>query len=386
MSTTNSSQRVKSAALTSNLASSCYEATLKATTRYGAMTATLFEIFFSIYYWFAGFPIQVVWLNVVATVITVLGWLILGMTRFHRAASHLILFGVYVSLVGPGLYTGGIEATSMVWLVFIPVVATIMAGRQATMVWGIVSLTTAVGIFVLNQIFMIDLTIRPPQSTDRIVDLVSVILVMITAAWLNETTKVRSISQLEATQVKLMELATIDPLTQANNRRYFMEQAHQKDRKISHDSILLFDLDHFKTINDSYSHEIGDRILQEVCLLCKAQLRETDILARFGGEKFVILLPNTDLRKAKQIAQRLCEETANTPVITSQNEIRVTVSMGAASRTPMNQVRFETLLSQADQAMYQAKHFGRNRVFVWQLDADLNDYLRTSRARTEITE
>jgi diguanylate cyclase (GGDEF)-like protein len=342
-----------------------YEQTLETTTRIGAICSAAFETFFSLYYWLSGFPPQVVWLNIGATLISLAGGAVLVLTRRRKPAAHLVVLGIYISVLGPALYTGGVNATSLVWCVFIPVVATIMAGRQATYLWGIVCVASVLGMYLLNHVFMIDLTVRPPQGLDHLVDIAGVIIAVMAAAWGNETVKLRAIIDLEAAQAQLMQLAAVDPLTQTYNRRYFMEHALRKIQQSEQNSLLLMDIDHFKDINDTYRHDTGDRVLQEVCWRCKSNLRDEDLLARFGGEEFVILLPNTGLPEARQIAERLCTQIAENPIHVSPYNIQVSVSIGVACLTDLNQVKFETLLRQADRAMYQAKHHGRNRIFVW---------------------
>lgn len=126
--------------------------------------------------------------------------------------------------------------------------------------------------------------------------------------------------------------------------------------------MLMLDLDHFKTINDQYGHSVGDLALKKLVQVCLMLLREVDMIGRLGGEEFAIMLPETDSQHALEIAQRLClaVEAVEIPV-PAQAALRFTTSIGVASLAGSDTC-IESLLNRADQALYQAKHEGRNRV------------------------
>lgn len=158
-------------------------------------------------------------------------------------------------------------------------------------------------------------------------------------------------------------LASYDSLTGALNRRALIEACEQEferaQRKPREMSLLAMDLDHFKTINDTYGHQVGDRVLIDFVTRTKAHLRRPDHLGRFGGEEFVALLPETSLDEAVIVAERIRAEiehsTANLPACT--------VSIGVAANPPGDRA-FDALLARADAALYQAKAEGRNSVSV----------------------
>jgi diguanylate cyclase (GGDEF)-like protein len=165
---------------------------------------------------------------------------------------------------------------------------------------------------------------------------------------------------------KLLDLARKDPLTGIDNRRSFSEKADQElarsHRTGASLTAIALDIDFFKKINDSYGHNAGDEVLKTLAKHCRNALRRTDIFARFGGEEFVILLPDTPLEQGLQKAERLREMLAAAPTeITSGETIRFTASFGVAERAEQHQ-QIEDLLSAADQALYKAKRTGRNRV------------------------
>ena len=166
---------------------------------------------------------------------------------------------------------------------------------------------------------------------------------------------------------EVQSLALTDPLTSLHNRRSLFQlgkiefsRGHRMGRPIA---CMMLDLDLFKQINDNYGHPVGDQILQEFAKRCKDSVREIDLVCRYGGEEIIILLPETDLLPAVQVAERICSGVATTPIQVSQQEIHVTVSIGVAAKDE-NTVDLETLIARADQAMYIAKHKGRNRVAV----------------------
>jgi len=162
--------------------------------------------------------------------------------------------------------------------------------------------------------------------------------------------------------------ARIDFLTGVSNRRYFMEQAEQEIQRTSrYDAPLSFfmlDIDLFKQVNDTYGHKSGDIVLKRMAAVCRETLREIDIIGRVGGEEFAILLPETDKAQAAEVAERLRAVLANQKVpLEAGVPIQFTVSIGVASRVS-KQDNIDMLLNLADEALYQAKKYGRNRVYI----------------------
>jgi diguanylate cyclase (GGDEF)-like protein len=158
-------------------------------------------------------------------------------------------------------------------------------------------------------------------------------------------------------------LATVDDLTLCLNRRYLFELGERelkRHRRLKHSlCALMFDLDHFKSINDTYGHAVGDEVLRVLAERAALQTREIDILGRYGGEEFALLLPETQLHEALEIAERL-RLTALEPIHVSGLELCVSISVGVAEAR--EDVSLSHLLQRADAALYQAKRSGRNRV------------------------
>jgi two-component system cell cycle response regulator len=163
-----------------------------------------------------------------------------------------------------------------------------------------------------------------------------------------------------------IELAVVDPLTGLNNRRYLqsrvaalLEQAAQRGRPLAS---MILDIDHFKAVNDAYGHNAGDEVLKIFAARVKRALRGVDLMCRFGGEEFVVVMPDTKMSVAKIIGERLRATVAASPFLIEKGAraITVTVSIGiaesAADDTP------DALFRRSDRALYQSKTAGRNRV------------------------
>jgi diguanylate cyclase (GGDEF)-like protein len=167
-------------------------------------------------------------------------------------------------------------------------------------------------------------------------------------------------------QVQL--LAVTDTLTGLYNRRYFFEfavQEFERSRRYARPlSVLMLDIDHFKKVNDTYGHLVGDRLLSELAKQCKSTLRDADVMARYGGEEFVVLLPETPARLALLAAERLWKAIAGVQLDVEGQTVSVSVSLGVAeldSGCP----NLEALLGRADQALYRAKIAGRGQILMW---------------------
>ncbi|GAB2912134.1 GGDEF domain-containing protein [Rheinheimera gaetbuli] len=165
---------------------------------------------------------------------------------------------------------------------------------------------------------------------------------------------------LNSKRVALNRLATTDFLTRLFNRRYFSETVSrqlQNRRQQEQHSLVVFDIDLFKQINDQYGHATGDKVLQAIAQRCQQHIRKQDILARIGGEEFALFLPGCDLQHAEHIAELCRSSIAATPVQLDDVQVTVSASFGIASSSSAD---FDKLLQQADAALYQAKAAGRN--------------------------
>ncbi|MBI3658559.1 MAG: diguanylate cyclase [Acidobacteria bacterium] len=169
----------------------------------------------------------------------------------------------------------------------------------------------------------------------------------------------------------LRELAVRDPLTHLYNRRYFLERAHgdfaliRREKKAI--AILMMDLDRFKAINDHYGHPTGDEVLREVTAALRTCVRETDLIVRYGGEEFLLVLFNSTEEGAMRLAETIRHTLESTPLTSGVATIRVTISIGLRwfDSKVEPAVDLDQLIEQADRALYQAKRDGRNKVVVY---------------------
>lgn len=167
--------------------------------------------------------------------------------------------------------------------------------------------------------------------------------------------------------------ATIDELTGVWNRRSFFENVRrefQRSQRTLHPlAVLMLDIDHFKSINDTYGHATGDQVLRSVAERCRNQLRVIDIIGRYGGEEFAVALPETDIHAAEQIAERLRIAVERAPFVTDYGSISLTISVGAAVYHPNDHITLDAVIDRADRALYIAKRNGRNSVHIWSYPA-----------------
>ena len=175
---------------------------------------------------------------------------------------------------------------------------------------------------------------------------------------------------------QLNEMVIRDGLMGIYNRRY-LEQRLQEAFKVSERyqrplSVLMVDIDHFKQVNDTYGHPVGDEVLKWVSRSIGQRLRTTDILGRYGGEEFLIILPETDLKGASKLAQSLVQRIEQLPVEQIVGGLHITISIGVCSY-PQQATRAEDLVQIADQHLYQAKRQGRNQYTAG--DNEPHDYL-----------
>jgi len=183
-----------------------------------------------------------------------------------------------------------------------------------------------------------------------------------------------ALAEAEELKRRYAELSVIDELTGLHNRRFFFPEARAAlARAMRHDgayTLLLVDIDHFKLINDSIGHAAGDAVLRQIAEIFSEQIREGDILARFGGEEFIVALPETDTEGARQVAERMREAVKEHFWEYDGKRLSVTLSVGLAALTGRVEqggsgAMLDRLVSEADQALYFGKHNGRDQCQVY---------------------
>lgn len=175
--------------------------------------------------------------------------------------------------------------------------------------------------------------------------------------------------QLHLVLSEVQRMATIDSLTGVLNRRCLFDLAKREfERSQRYGSVftlLMLDVDHFKRINDTYGHMVGDEVLKSLTQAIQRSLRQVDQFGRYGGEEFVIVLPESPLNIARQVGDRLRTISSQLSIPTKTDPISLTVSIGIAAYNPQDKA-VEDIFERADRALYQAKAKGRDRCCVWE--------------------
>ena len=205
-----------------------------------------------------------------------------------------------------------------------------------------------------------NVTILPLRSSTGKTDHVCLIIYDVTGVAENKR-------QLESANTKLQELALRDGLTGLLNRRYWescLEREFARHQRYDNPvSLVIFDIDHFKRVNDTYGHQTGDEVIRETARITSQLVRETDFAGRYGGEEFVVLLPGTTLDGAAQFAERLRSTIERQQLDYQGSPLTFTVSLGVATLAD-DMAGYKALLERADKALYQSKEGGRNQVTV----------------------
>jgi diguanylate cyclase (GGDEF)-like protein len=165
---------------------------------------------------------------------------------------------------------------------------------------------------------------------------------------------------------QLYEASVTDALTGANNREHFDSQLRMElsyARRHNTDlSLVMFDVDHFKRVNDTYGHPVGDEVLVQISKATRRLVRDEDVFARYGGEEFALILRGIPLDGSRTVGERLREHIAELSIPSERGPFGITVSVGCASFSTTPEANVETLVQTADRRLYAAKHAGRNRV------------------------
>ncbi len=189
----------------------------------------------------------------------------------------------------------------------------------------------------------------------------------------NAMEKYRLKKEVKLATKKMAEMATIDELTGLYNRRYFMENLDREiDRAKRYGAeffLCMLDLDYFKKINDKYGHSGGDIVLSEVGRMLRESMRQSDMVCRYGGEKFTVILPNTPRKKALAVCERFREKVAAHQFQHNSSEYHCTVSIGIVLYNPELKRSFAEIVEMADRALYQAKEEGRDLVVELMIDS-----------------
>ncbi|MBA1145703.1 GGDEF domain-containing protein [Ectothiorhodospiraceae bacterium WFHF3C12] len=247
----------------------------------------------------------------------------------------------------------------------------------ATLAYGIRRLLGIASVIVFSYLLLLAALLQwAPERIDLRVEVVivfayAVVLLLIAfignqVAALRRVVKARN-RELESAVAELRELATLDPLTRLPNRRSIMDHLLQEESRAERRTpeqnslcLCLVDVDHFKRINDTYGHQVGDRALQQVADALVNVLRKGDFVGRYGGEEFLLILPESTREGARIAADRVRRHIEQSGMSALESAEHLTVSIGVAVHSPGDSV--EKTLGRADAALYEAKGKGRNQV------------------------
>lgn len=293
---------------------------------------------------------------------------IFAMRRHFLERSHtlsqwvagLTLFSLFFHC----LLNSGAHSISTLWGFAIIAASFYVLGKK----WGLIfTLTVLSFLFLLFNNLMnerVETTFLISDINTFELRLISAILLIAALAILQEHDRSRIVRSLIKSREQMRILASTDELTGLANRRTMAEQlCHQERRNHTKEnlySIIICDIDHFKTINDTYGHDAGDKVITEVASVLKNNLRESDTVARWGGEEFLIMLPQTNLQTATQIAEKFQSIFSQMRIKYDAAEIHTTLSFGVASADA--QTYADDCIRSADRRMYKAKFTGRNCV------------------------
>ena len=317
-----------------------------------------------------------------------------GLFIFKKSVSYPVRAGSIVSiflLTGlSGFWAFGLISGANPMLLMAPVLATVLFGKRTGVIVtiGIVSMmiATAYSFVYGGRVFTIDFNVTAPYLPAWIAYTMTVIMTIATTiaaismsnqhleqALLDskksahdlERQVVERTLELEAAKQRAEQQARTDVLTGLNNRRAFFEYADVIDaqsRRYNHPYVIaMIDIDHFKSINDTWGHDTGDCALKAISRILLDVLRETDIVGRIGGEEFVAILPETTITEGAALAERLRATIESTTIETTQTPITMTISIGVAALGDLN-ATLDEVVACADAAMYLAKNDGRNKV------------------------
>ncbi len=290
---------------------------------------------------------------------------VLRLTGSVVAAREVFLCALFFNFSWLSWHLGGIVSPTVSWLITGPVVAMFLGGKRCAGFWLAMSCASATLIYLLEANGLAQpLSPRADMPLLHLVCDLGLYVVVLVFVLLFELTKNDGFSRLRQALATISELAIRDELTGIHNRRFLLDlvekEKERADRNGSEFCLCLFDIDFFKRINDTYGHAAGDTVLRDFARTVQEQLRALDAFGRYGGEEFLLMLPETPAASAIALAERVRGAVEGLRCLDVERTITLTVSVGVAEYRLGEKVA-QTIV-RADQALYLAKSGGRNRV------------------------
>ena len=278
-----------------------------------------------------------------------------------RIAALLVGVAVAVALPLIALQSGALSAPMMVVVPLVPMLMATFVGRSGTLFMGAALFAGLVVVAAVGAA-----TDVRGDPTIRFTILAACLSIAVLTAYLHERERDSMESDLRAAAVALKEESLRDSLTKLSNRRHLDDRLAEEiafARRHGTDlSVIMVDVDHFKSVNDRYGHSAGDEVLRAIASRLRASVRTEDTVARFGGEEFAVVLRATDLAASRIAAERIRQIISASPVDLLSGAIPVTISAGCASLASSRSDSASALMAAADGRLYAAKQAGRNRV------------------------
>ncbi len=284
--------------------------------------------------------------------------LIFYLTPFKQPGRIILCIGV-LGFNGCLIYSGGSENTALYWVMYYPLIVYSITGPRLGSVFSLAFVTLCITLLYGDN--LIPAVYGQVEKSRFILST----LVIIVFSFINEFYRFRSHSIIESVSTDHKHDANTDALTNIPNRR-FLESSYFPYLKTNSDvllpaSLIMADIDHFKMINDTYGHEVGDQAIIHAVNVIKKTLRNTDVLCRIGGEEFLICIPQMSLIKASKVAEKIRLSLQETPLVLDDGQV-ITIKSSFGVSDISSRDDFNTAIKVADDRLYAAKEQGRNRV------------------------
>ena len=277
-----------------------------------------------------------------------------------KLSSAIILYSLYL-LMFYLIYSGGVENTGPLWIFIVAPVSVFIHGLKR----GLLDISIFVTVISTLMFIPTDVIAHAPYSTEFKLRLLYSFLTVTFLSALYEYSRDKSYRYTLELSKKYQQLAHFDPLTQLSNRRDALCILKREQARLVRSkeplSIIICDVDHFKKINDQYGHNAGDAVLIELARIFTDNVREQDCVARWGGEEFLFILPQTLAKNAHVFAAKIHKRLQGQLVTYQDKKIPVTVSMGIEQFNGSQNI--DEVINSADKYLYQAKNLGRNQIF-----------------------
>ncbi|WP_182440064.1 GGDEF domain-containing protein [Colwellia sp. RSH04] len=298
------------------------------------------------------------WVLLVASLIYISSFLVQKKSQNLALATGFILYSLVLLMIYL-VYSGGVNNTGPLWIFIIPPVALFMHGLKRGLIDNLIFVTAICFLMFFQQGELLITEYSFEFKTRLIYSYLTVTFL----SSFYEYSRNRTFQYTLELSKKYESLAKLDPLTKLSNRRdalLLLEQEHSRQKRNPMDiSLILCDVDNFKVINDTFGHNIGDEVLVKLSQCFQSLMREQDIVARWGGEEFLVILPETPIENADNLSKKLHQQIRGLAIVHEDHEIHVTVSMGISKLAPTQHIK--DAINFADKYLYKAKANGRNQ-------------------------